>query len=78
MCREHGGVGILNLRDLNMSLLGSWISRYQKDDGKLWKQIIDEKYKTTKPNFLYTPTEGGSHFLKGVMWATKAVNLGIR
>jgi hypothetical protein len=35
MCRDHGGVGILNLRDLNMSLLGSWISRYQRDDGKL-------------------------------------------
>jgi hypothetical protein len=78
MCKDHGGVGILNLRDLNMSLLGSWISRYQKDDGKLWKQIIDEKYKTTKPNFLDTPTEGGSHFLKGVMWAAKVANLGIR
>jgi hypothetical protein len=78
MCKDHGGVGILNLRDLNMSLLGSWISRYQKDDGKLWKQIIDEKYKTTKSNFMYTPTKGGSHFLKGVMWAAKAANLGIR
>jgi hypothetical protein len=78
MCREYGGVGIPNLRDLNMSLLGSWISRYQKDDGKIWKQMIDEKYNTAKPNFLYTPSDGSSHFLKGVMWAAKAARIGIR
>jgi hypothetical protein len=51
MCKDYEGVGIPNLRDLNMSLLGSWISRYQKDDGKLWKQIVDEKYNAGKPNF---------------------------
>jgi hypothetical protein len=33
--KEFGGVGIPNLRDLNTCLLGSWLRRYQKDDGKL-------------------------------------------
>jgi hypothetical protein len=37
MRKEFGGVGIPNLRDLNICLLGSWIKRFQKDEGKLWK-----------------------------------------
>lgn len=39
--KEFGGLGIPNLRDLNMCLLGSWIRRYQMGEGKLWKEIID-------------------------------------
>jgi hypothetical protein len=29
MCKEYGGVGIPNVRDLNIHLLGSWLKRCQ-------------------------------------------------
>lgn len=58
MCKSYGGVGIPNLRDLNICLLGSWLKRYQIDEGKLWKQIIDDKYGTDKPNIFYSNTAG--------------------
>ena len=41
MCRDFGGLGIPNLRDLNICLIGSWLKRYQVDDRKLWKEMID-------------------------------------
>jgi hypothetical protein len=50
MCKDFGGLGIPNLRDLNFCLLGSWLKRYREDDGKLWKQLIDAKYQTENPN----------------------------
>ena len=28
MCKEHGGLGLTSLRDLNISLLASWFKRY--------------------------------------------------
>jgi hypothetical protein len=42
------------------------------DDDKLWKQIVDDKYNTNKPNIFYSHTEGSSQFFKGVMWAKAA------
>lgn len=36
MLKEFGGVGIQNLRDLNMCLLASWVKRYRIDEHKLW------------------------------------------
>jgi hypothetical protein len=61
-----------------MCLLGSWIRRYQQDDGKLWKQLIDNKYNTNKPNIFCSSTDGSSQFFKGVMWAAKAAKIGYR
>jgi hypothetical protein len=43
MCKEYGGVGIPNLRDLNIFLLGSWLRRYQQDEGKLWKNTYRQQ-----------------------------------
>jgi len=37
MPKDFGGLGVPNLRDLNICLLGSWIKRYNADEGKLWK-----------------------------------------
>jgi hypothetical protein len=31
MLKDYGGLGIPNLRDLNISLLASWIKRYNLD-----------------------------------------------
>lgn len=35
MSKEFGGVGIPNLRDPNICLLGSWMKKYEKDRGKI-------------------------------------------
>jgi hypothetical protein len=48
--KEHGGLGIPDLRNLNMCLLSSWIQRYQDSENKLWREIIDSKYNTSSSN----------------------------
>ena len=78
MLKDYGGLGIPNMRDLNICLLASQIKRYNVDNHKLWKQFIDHKYDTEKPNLFYTPTRGASQFFKGVMWAASAAKLGFR
>jgi hypothetical protein len=52
MRKKYKEIGIPNLRDLNICLLGSWLSRYQNDEGKLWKKVIDDKYNTSKAKYL--------------------------
>ena len=64
MCKEFGGLGIPNLRDLNICLLSSWLKRYQVDDDKLWKNLIDYKYCTKEPNIFHSNTQGASNFFK--------------
>jgi hypothetical protein len=61
-----------------MCLLGSWIKRYIKDDGKIWKNIVDAKYNTKRPNIFCAQTMGVSQFSKGVMWAAQSVKFGYR
>jgi hypothetical protein len=41
MKKEFEGLGVSNLRELNLCLLGSWIKRYSVIDGKFWKMLID-------------------------------------
>lgn len=50
MKKEYGGLGIPNIRDLNLVLLASWIHRYKVDNHRLWKQIVGYKYNTANPN----------------------------
>jgi hypothetical protein len=52
MKKEFGGLGIPNMRDLNICLLASWIRRYANDSDKTWRLLIDFKYKTSSPNIL--------------------------
>jgi hypothetical protein len=66
--KEYGGLGLPNLRDLNISLLASWLKRYKVDKDK---ELIDFKYDTTKPNIFLTSTTGASSFFKGFMWALR-------
>jgi hypothetical protein len=73
---EYGGLGIPNLAEMNLCLLASWIRRYQMDGNKLWKQIIDHKYRTDAPNIFSCPVQGLSPFWKGVMWAARAAKMG--
>lgn len=67
MCKKHGGLGVPNIKDLNICLLRSGVKRYQHDGGKLWKQIIDFKYDTNNPNIFYCNENGASQFFKGFM-----------
>ena len=76
--KEYGGLGIPNLRDLNVCLLASWIRRYNIDGNKLWKQMIDEKYNTESPNIFYSGTSGTSSFFKGMIWAAIATKMGYK
>lgn len=78
MCKEFGGLGVPNLRDLNICLLGSWLKRYGLNEGKLWKQIIDSKYNTDKPNIFYSSTIGTSQFFKSLMWAARVAKMGFK
>jgi hypothetical protein len=50
MKKEFGGLGIPNIRELNLCLLGSWVRRYYSDDKKLWKQLVNYKYSTDNGN----------------------------
>jgi hypothetical protein len=67
-----------NLAELNMCLLASWIKRYHLNNDKIWKQIIDFKYRVNEPNIFYCPTNGASPFWKGIMWAAKAAKIGFQ
>lgn len=54
----------------------SYIKRYFLDEGKIWKQIIDAKYKTHSPNIFTCPSNGASPFWKWILWAAKATSMG--
>ena len=74
--KEFGGLGIPNLAEMNMCLLASWIKKYNLEENKLWKQIIDHKYNVNNPNIFYCNDTGVSPFWKGVLWAANAAKMG--
>jgi hypothetical protein len=78
MPKEQGGLGIPYLRDVNICLLASWLKRYNEGEGKIWREIVDAKYKTDKPNIFASSELGSSRFWKGFMWAVRAVKFGYR
>jgi hypothetical protein len=78
MRKEFGELGILNLRDLNICLLGSWLKRYCSDNDKIWKQLVDFKYRIVSLNFLMCSDVGASNFWKGIMWAAQVARMGFR
>jgi hypothetical protein len=45
--KEFGGLSVLNLRDMNLCLLGSWFHQYFTAGDKIWKKIIEYKYNTS-------------------------------
>jgi hypothetical protein len=76
--KEHGGLGVSDLRTLNLCLLASWVQRYQDSNDKIWKDIIDFKYKTCSPNVLCCHDRSASPFWKGFMWAAQAAKMEYR
>lgn len=51
--KQFGGLGVPNLREVNMSLLASWAKRYFAGPNKNWVALVDFKYQTEKPNLLW-------------------------
>jgi hypothetical protein len=76
MKKEFGGLGVSNLRELNLCLLGSRIRRYNLDGDKIWKNLVDFKYNTNNPNIFACSDRGASNFWKGVLWATGVAKMG--
>jgi hypothetical protein len=77
MNKEYGGLGIPSLRDLNLCLLGSWVKRFIKDEGKLWWNIMRSKY-CRDENIFYSERRQTSQFWKWVILVAQAVKLGYR
>jgi hypothetical protein len=75
--KEFGGLGIPDLRSLNIALLSAWIFRYQLNKDTIWTKIVDFKYRTENPNVLCCSSVGTSPFWKGVIWAMQAAKIGI-
>jgi hypothetical protein len=78
MKTEFEGLGVSNMRELNLCLLGSWIKRYSVNDGNFWKMLIDAKYNTCSPNIFACREAGSSKFWKGVIWAAGVAKMGYR
>jgi hypothetical protein len=56
----------------------SWVGRYCRDEGKIWKELVDHKYRTKNPNVLCCMDVGASNFWQGVMCAARVVRMGYR
>jgi len=69
---------IPDMRNLNLSLLSSWIFRYGLQNDSIWVRIIDHKYNTNNPNVLCSNDTTASPFWKGVMWVLQAARMGIK
>jgi hypothetical protein len=63
--KDKCGLGIPDLRDLNLCLLASWVQRYHEEGPKLWKAIVDYKYHTCSLNLFVVKIETSHPFGKG-------------
>jgi hypothetical protein len=78
MLKDFGGLGVPNLRDLNICLLGSWIKRYQAGEGSSGKKLLTLNIELTTQIFFCTNDSNSFQSFKGFMWAAKAAKLGFR
>lgn len=64
--KKQGGLGILNLRCINICLLTKWLSKLENFDG-LWQTIVRKKYLKRKHLCLIEKKQGDSQFWKGIL-----------
>lgn len=41
--KDQGGLGVLNLKTMNVALLGKWLWKLENEQG-LWQEILRKKY----------------------------------
>jgi hypothetical protein len=67
MDKDKGGLGILNLRCMNISLLTKWLWKLEKEEG-LWQTIVNKKYMKGKPLCILRNKQGDSQFWRGLLY----------
>jgi hypothetical protein len=75
--KEQGGLGVPDLKMLNLCLLASWVQRYYEADSKLWKEVVDCK-NSVNPNLLCCNSSNCSPFWKGVLWSAQSSKMGYK
>ncbi|MCI51565.1 cytochrome P450, partial [Trifolium medium] len=45
---EYGGLGVRQLREFNIALLGKWCWRMLVDRGGLWFRVLAARYETER------------------------------
>jgi hypothetical protein len=70
MCtpKKHGGLGILDLRCMNLCLLAKWWWRLENMDG-IWQRIVRYKYIKEKPMRLIKKRQCDSQFWRSILEA---------
>jgi hypothetical protein len=71
------GMGVPDLKDLNLCLIGSWVRRYIRDENRLLRSIIDKKY-CKHGNMFCSDKTHASPFWKGVIMAAQAMKFGYK
>ena len=81
MPKEQGGLGILDLDLMNISLLSKWLWKLFNDKGP-WQEILSRKYLQGKTLCQVAARPGDSHFWQGLMeikhifWACCKIEIG--
>jgi hypothetical protein len=68
--KDQGGLGILNLDLMNISLLAKWLWKLFNEDG-MWQRILKGKYLSSKTLGQVESKPGDSHFWQGLMEVKK-------
>ena len=64
--KSQGGLGVIDLKVMNLALLGKWLWRLENGSGH-WQDIIRMKYLNNKTLSQVTAKAGDSFFWKGVL-----------
>lgn len=64
--KSQGGLGVLDLKSMNLALLDKWLWRLENGEGR-WQDIIRKKYLNKKTLSQISAKVGDSCFRKGLM-----------
>jgi len=60
--KEKGGLGIRDIRLVNLSLLSKWRWRFLQNEGTLWKEVLIEKYGHSIGDLLHFESDSWPRF----------------
>ncbi|XP_073361214.1 uncharacterized protein [Aegilops tauschii subsp. strangulata] len=64
--RDHGGLGIMSSKRMNIALLTKWLWRIANGEGGLWLRMIQQKYLRGQP-LAFCQRSGGSQFWQSII-----------